>query len=180
MKKKSFQVFVVYKFDDGSTERISWVDQETKLLCSYAGMYRSDDPILRMDGRLAFERTAQDLHDTKVELYLERLKRERYSESGKRGAAARWGERDSEAIEQALELIATLAAYTDRWSAGLGAKELWPEFYSGLDELGLNPSEIGPQETDETSRITWDGNAEGMQFSTFSTKLSTARKSNKK
>lgn len=171
MKKSLPQMFVLYKFDDGSTEQISWVDQQTQLFCSYAGMYCSGDAILRSDGRLAFRRVAQELHDTKIKLYVERLRHEKLVIAGKKGAAVRWGARD-----ELLNLIATLAASTDRWGANVGARELWPLFFSGLDSLGLAPEEKGPPETCDDSRICWDGNSAGMQFTTFRNALIRARK----
>ncbi|MCY1378421.1 hypothetical protein D9M69_660570 [compost metagenome] len=144
-------------------------------------MYLSDDPILRAQGQEAFRRISQELHDAKLELYLERLRQaEARSAAGKSGANARWGKREESSIESALGLIASLAACTDRWGLNLSAKELWPEFYSGLDQLGVAPEEHGADDTTNSSRITWAGNPGGMQFSTFKKQLSIARGESKK
>ena len=83
--------------------------------------------------------------------------RERQSSSGQRGAKARWGGGEQEIVNT---IIARLAKQKD----GLGDPEppfeLWPQFFSALEDRGLRPheAEAGDAVTygDHATRITFE------------------------
>lgn len=97
---------------------------------------------------------------SEYEKYLTRQK-----QSARLASAARWGEQ-----QEANAIIERLAQCRDALGDHMPAKELWPEFFSALDELGLDPKELG-------FRIIWDGNEKGITLSTFSSRISRLRNS---
>lgn len=172
--------YVIHKFADGSVHRMPWVDQEAQLLSGYARMLTSEDHAMRADGHQALRRVAQEMHDLKMALYVERLRgaeiSEKRSDAGKKGAEARWQDRDPEVNERVQLILAALAMEEDSLGDPIPTAELWTEFFGRLDAEGLGPREEGfPGPTDK-SRVTWEGGGEGLSFKTFRNRLSEARR----
>ena len=180
-KKPNQQVFVIWRTEGHDDIKMPWVDVRAKELCQYGRMLCSDNTELSYSGKMQLKAAAQELHDLKMEVYLERLKheetRQKLSPAGKKGAKARWHSDGNRWGEDNVvqKIIASLAATTDRWGGPMKAKELWPLLYSELEQAHLNPEEVGPAETCEESKMQWEGNSSGVSFKTFQNMLSTAR-----
>jgi hypothetical protein len=81
---------------------------------------------------------------------------------------------DDTEIANVAEIVQSLAAATDTLGDYMHVKDIWPELYSRLDQMGLDPVE----ETDaggDPLLIRYDGGK--VMFSSFKTMVSKARKS---
>lgn len=171
-EKKLLRVKVVMDFGGDKVER-SWLEFMTKQLIQLGTGVNSDIPDVRDYSRERLKGIAQELYELKMELYVQRLQ---LSEAGKKGAEKRWrGIGLSDSDNGVRNIIAALAIKIDGWGGYLTSKELWPEFYSKLDEAGLNPKEDGRPNIDDGSWIIWDGHPNHMTFRVFKNKLSIAR-----
>lgn len=171
-KKKWPRVKVVSDFD-GEKFEMSWVEFKTKQLFQLAAGVNSDIPDVRNYSRESLQVIAQELYELKMELYVQRLE---LSEAGKKGAKKRWGGDSLSGSEgEVRNIIAALAIKNGEWGGHLTSKELWPEFYSKLDEAGLNPKDDAGPDIDDDSWVKWDGRPNGMTFRVFKNKLSAAR-----
>ena len=183
MKKVKTQplVFVIFSSPGENDIRKPWVEVKAQELYQHGRMLCSDDQELSNEGKKQLKAVAQELHDLKMEIYLERLlheeTRQKLSPAGKKGAENRWHKNGSRWGEnnEFHKIIASLAATTDRWGGTMSAKDLWPLLYSGLEEAHLSPVELGPADTCDTSVMQWEGNSSGITFKTFKSKLSEAR-----
>ncbi|NPU91910.1 MAG: hypothetical protein HPY82_08345 [Gammaproteobacteria bacterium] len=181
-QKKKPQAMVVLKFSDTEV-KMPWAEYRAKELHSYASMYSSEDPRFRQDGKKALSDVAQELHDLKMDLYLERLRsdelRHLSSEGGKAGADVRWGNRWGE-DDAVLRIISALAECKGDWGAPLCSSDLWSMFYNKLDENQLSPNDKSGCTVKDDDVMAWGGNPEGMTFKTFKNKISIARGEAKK
>jgi hypothetical protein len=114
-------VFVIFSSPGENDIRKPWVEVKAQELYQHGRMLCSDDQELSNEGKKQLKAVAQELHDLKMEIYLERLlheeTRQKLSPAGKKGAENRWHKNGSRWGEnnELHKIIASLAATTDRW-----------------------------------------------------------------
>lgn len=77
------------------------------------------------------------------------------------------------------QIISQLADEIDDLGDSLSAVDLWPQFYSALDQEGLFPQEEGGAATNDDSVITWEEKPKGLTFKDFKKQLYNERKRHK-
>jgi hypothetical protein len=135
-----------------------------------------------MDGALlAILRVQADCQNARDDLILyernqQKQKEEKLSIANKNkgaiGAKVRWGKQESR--KEVDKIINHLAKQRDVLGDFSSVKEeLWPAFFSLLEEAHFEPVE-------KDDVITWEANPSGITFKTFQNKISVARRSAKK
>lgn len=99
--------------------------------------------------------------------------RARQKEKSKKAHEKRWGDKELRLLIEAV--ISGLAMY-EEYGEKPKTKDLWPLFYSALDEYGLNPNDTSNDLVKDFDRITWSGNDKGISYKSFENKITKARK----
>ena len=152
-----------FKFDDGHQD-ISMLKARLSEVTQLVTLATSEDPESRSVAKAALEKLMRQYLEAELRQYVEAV---RQSEKGKKGASKRWG--NPESREFYLQLIATLAMSQDQMGP-ISPADLWPLFFSELDNAGM-----GPKETNDGKHMAWEDNPDGISFKTFSNRISVVR-----
>jgi len=98
--------------------------------------------------------------------------RQRQSEKSKKAHEKRWGDKELRLhIEELISKLAKLEDYGERYKT----RDLWPLFYSALDDYGLDPDDTSGEVIKDADRMTWTGDDKGISYKTFENKITKAR-----
>lgn len=151
-----------FEFGDGP-EDVPLLKARISQVTQYVHLAASENPEARLAGKQALEKLMRQCLEAELGQYVGSVKQ---SLRGAEGARIRWGDASREVVAR---VIASLAIEQDN----LGYKstdELWPLFYSELDN-----ERLGPKETGDGLRVSWEGNSKGITRKRFNNLISEAR-----